>query len=134
MGLTLEDGTLARDEHGLWHRDLLSLPLEDIQAGLQHVWHFFEGKHNCNLEGTDAAKIHLRLIDSHNFAASDRVRYVDENKAARLAQMQRFLGDFTAGHCLRVLFCAHDGEATISSTPIRCRAREESCLPFGMAH
>ena len=64
------------------------------------MWTFFGGKHNCVVDGRDDAKELLRLIDSHNFHASEHLRYIDENKAARLAQMQRFMADFVCGHFL----------------------------------
>ena len=104
VGLLEEDGTLTRDANGLWRRDLFQMPTEAIEEGMQRVWNFFDGEHNCMLAGSEAAKELLRLIDSHNFEAAEKMRYVDENKSARLAQMQRFMADFTAGHYLLDIF------------------------------
>ena len=82
------------------------MPTDVIQEGMERVWkwNFFDGEHKCMLAGSEAAKEFLRLIDSHNFEAAEEVRYVDENKSARLAQMQRFMADFTAGHYLLDIF------------------------------
>ena len=83
--LLLADRSLKRDAHGLWRRDLLGLPMEVIVACMQRVWRLFKSRHNCILQGTDEAKDLLRLVDSHNFEASERLRYIDENKSAPLA-------------------------------------------------
>ena len=74
----LPDRSLKRDAHGLWLRDLLGLPTEVIVAGMQRLWRLFKGCHNCILQGSDEAEDLLRLIESHDFEASERLRYIDE--------------------------------------------------------
>ena len=90
----MRDGDLDRDANGLWRRDKLPAPREAVLRGMRAVRRFVGGKPNTVAQWSEGGKSLFRLIDSVNWRAADLLQYVDEDKAARLRQNQRFLYDF----------------------------------------
>ena len=96
----LVQGVLDRDANGLWRRDKLPPPRAEIVEGMKRVKQFVKGEPNSKLKFSDKGGELFRLIDSVNWTAAEHLQYTDENKAARLRQLQRFLYIFAGGHLL----------------------------------
>jgi hypothetical protein len=91
---------LKRDGNGLWRRDLVPAPQSEIQAGMMRVKTFTEEGHNALLHMDSPGMTLFRKVDSINWHAAGILQYVDEDKAAKLRQAQRFLADLSGGHLL----------------------------------
>ena len=99
-GDVTKDGELERDAHGLWRRDKLPAPRENVLKGMRAIKDFIEGKPNSVARFEDSGAELFRLVDSVNWSAAERLQYIDEDKAARLRQLQRFLYDFSIAQML----------------------------------
>ncbi|CAK0890531.1 unnamed protein product, partial [Prorocentrum cordatum] len=105
------DGELQRDAHGLWRRDKLPAPRKEVLDGMRAVKDFVESNPNAVARFTPKGAALYRLVDSVNWSAADRLQYVDEDKAARLRQLQRFLYDFAIAQLLLEVQKAASGPA-----------------------
>ncbi|CAK0900375.1 unnamed protein product, partial [Prorocentrum cordatum] len=105
------DGELERDTHGLWRRDKLPAPRKEVLDGMRVVKDFVESNPNAVARFAPEGAALYRLVDSVNWSAADRLQYVDEDKAARLRQLQRFLYDFAIAQLLLEVQKAGSGPA-----------------------